>query len=75
MTFRDRAIVLQPGEGTTLSLFGDRHVFKAVGEQTEGKWGLVEIHLQASAAGPMAAEFAERVRLNQQKLRADLKPQ
>jgi quercetin dioxygenase-like cupin family protein len=52
MTFHDRAIVLQPGEGYDFSLFGDRHTTKATGDLTEGKLGLVEIQMQAPAAGP-----------------------
>jgi quercetin dioxygenase-like cupin family protein len=54
MTFHDRAIVLRPGEGKTVSVFGDLHTYKAVGEQTEGTYGLVEITLRAPAAGPPA---------------------
>ncbi len=52
MTFHDRAIVLQPGEGKTVSVLGDRYAHKAVGEQTGGAYGLVETIVTASSAGP-----------------------
>jgi mannose-6-phosphate isomerase-like protein (cupin superfamily) len=54
MTFQDRAIVLRPGEGKTVTVFGDRHTYKAVGEQTGEAFGLVEIAMPAPAAGPPA---------------------
>ena len=51
MTFQDRAIVLRPGEGKTVSVFGDRRTYKAVGKQTGEAFGLVEIAMPAPAAG------------------------
>jgi quercetin dioxygenase-like cupin family protein len=52
MTFHDRAIVLQSGEGKTVSVLGDRYTYKAVGEQTGGAYGLVETTVPAPSAGP-----------------------
>jgi mannose-6-phosphate isomerase-like protein (cupin superfamily) len=52
MTFHDRAIVLQPGEGKVVSVLGDRYTYKAVGEQTGGAYGLVETSVPASSSGP-----------------------
>ncbi|MDP8922960.1 MAG: cupin domain-containing protein [Chloroflexota bacterium] len=52
MTFHDRAIVLQPGEGKAVTVLGDRYTYKAVGEQTGGAYGLVETTVPASSSGP-----------------------
>ena len=52
MTFGDRAIVLQPGEGKTVTVLGDRYTYKAVGEQTGGAYGLVETAAPAGSSGP-----------------------
>ncbi len=52
MTFHDRAIVLQPGEGKVVTVLGDRYTYKAVGEQTGGAYGLVETSVPASSSGP-----------------------
>ena len=52
MTFHERAIVLQPGEGKTVSVLGDRYTYKAIGEQTGGAYGLVETTVSAPSAGP-----------------------
>lgn len=52
MTFHDRAIVLQPGEGKAVSVLGDRYTYKAVGEQTGGAYGLVETAVPAGSSGP-----------------------
>ena len=52
MTFHERAIVLQPGEGKTVSVLGDRYTYKAVGEQTGGAYGVVETTVAAPSAGP-----------------------
>jgi quercetin dioxygenase-like cupin family protein len=52
MTFHDRAIVLQPGEGKVVSVLGGRYTYKAVGEQTGGAYGLVETSVPAPSSGP-----------------------
>ncbi len=52
MTFHDRVFVLQPGEGKTVSVMGDRYAYKAVGEQTGGAYGLVETTVSAASSGP-----------------------
>ena len=52
MTFHDRVIVVQPREGKTVSVLGDRYTYKAVGEQTGGAYGLVETTVPAASSGP-----------------------
>ena len=52
MTFHERAIVLRPGEGKTVSVLGDRYTYKAVGDQTGGAYGLVETTVSAPSDGP-----------------------
>lgn len=52
MTFQERAIVLRPGEGETVSVLGDRYTYKATAEQTGGAYGLVETAVPAGSAGP-----------------------
>ena len=52
MTLHDRVFVLQPGEGKTVSVLGDRYTYKAVSEQTRGAYGLVETTAPASSSGP-----------------------
>ena len=45
-------IVLGPGEGKTVSVLGDRYTYKAVGRDTGGHYGLVEVTAPAGAPGP-----------------------
>ena len=45
-------IVLGPGEGKTVSVLGDRITYKAVGRDTGGHYGLVEVTAPAGAPGP-----------------------
>lgn len=45
-------IVLGPGEGKTVSVVGDRVTYKAVGRDTGGHYGLVEVTAPAGAPGP-----------------------
>jgi quercetin dioxygenase-like cupin family protein len=45
-------IVLGPGEGKTVSVLGDRYTYKAVGRDTGGRYGLVEVTAPAGAPGP-----------------------
>jgi mannose-6-phosphate isomerase-like protein (cupin superfamily) len=45
-------IVLGPGEGKTVSVLGDQYTFKAVGRETGGAYGLVEITAPAASSGP-----------------------
>jgi quercetin dioxygenase-like cupin family protein len=45
-------IVLGPGEGKTASVLGDRYTYKAVGRNTGGHYGLVEVTALAGAPGP-----------------------
>ena len=52
MTFHDRVLVLQPGEGRTVSVLGDRYTYKAVGDQTGGAYGLVATTVPAASSGP-----------------------
>lgn len=52
MTGFARAIVLQPGEGKTVSVLGDQYTYKMVGEDTGGAYGLVETTAPAGSAGP-----------------------
>ena len=52
VTFHDRVIVLQPGEGKHVSVLGDGYTYKAIGEQTGGAYGLVETTVSASSSGP-----------------------
>ena len=52
MTFHDGVFVLQPREGKTVSVLGDRYTYKAVGDQTGGAYGLVETTVPAASAGP-----------------------
>ena len=47
-----RAIILQPGEGKTVSVLGDQYAFNAVGADTGGAYGLVETTAPAGSAGP-----------------------
>ena len=42
MTFHNQVYVLQPAEGRTISVLGNRYTYKAIGEQTGGAYGLVE---------------------------------
>ncbi len=52
MTGFARAMVLQPGEGKTVSVLGDQYTYKMVGEGTGGAYGLVETTAPAGSAGP-----------------------
>ena len=52
MTFNTREILLKPGEGRTVDVLGDHYTFKALGEQTGGRYGLVEVGVPAPSAGP-----------------------
>ncbi len=52
MTAYPRAIVLQPGEGKTVTVLGERYTYKAVGADTGGAYGLVETTAPAGSAGP-----------------------
>jgi len=52
MTAYPRAIVLQPGEGKTVSVLGDQITYKAVGADTGGAYGLVEATAPDGSAGP-----------------------
>src|SRR5260370_17268677 len=45
-------ILLGPGEGKTVSVLGDRVTYKAVGRDTGGRYGLVEVTAPAGAPGP-----------------------
>jgi quercetin dioxygenase-like cupin family protein len=45
-------IVLGPGEGKTISVLGDRYTYKAIGRDTGGRYGLVEVTTPAGAPGP-----------------------
>jgi len=45
-------IVLLPGEGKTVTVSGDTYTYKAVGRDTDGHYGLVEITAPAGAPGP-----------------------
>ena len=45
-------IVLGPGEGKTVSLLGGRYTYKAVGRDTDGHYGLLEVTAPAGAPGP-----------------------
>jgi mannose-6-phosphate isomerase-like protein (cupin superfamily) len=45
-------IVLGPGEGKTVSVLGDWYTYKAVGRDTDGRYGLVEVTAPADAPGP-----------------------
>lgn len=45
-------IVLGPGEGKTVSLLGGRYTYKAVGRDTGGHYGLVELTAPAGSLGP-----------------------
>jgi len=45
-------IVLQPGEGKTVSVLGDQYTYKAVGEQTGGAYGLVVTTAPPGSSGP-----------------------
>lgn len=52
MTGHARAIVLEPGEGETVSVLGDQYTYKAVGEDLNGAYALVETTVPAGSAGP-----------------------
>ena len=45
-------ILLGPGEGKTVSVLGDRVTYKAVGRDTGGRYGLVEVTAPAGSPGP-----------------------
>ncbi len=45
-------VLLGPGEGSALSVLGDRHVFKATAQDTGGAYALWEIAMEASSGGP-----------------------
>jgi quercetin dioxygenase-like cupin family protein len=45
-------ILLGPGEGKTVSLMGGRYTYKAVGRDTGGRYGLVEMTAPAGIPGP-----------------------
>jgi quercetin dioxygenase-like cupin family protein len=52
VTVDPRTIVLQPGEGKTVSVLGEQYTYKAVGADTGGAYGLVETTAPARSAGP-----------------------
>lgn len=45
-------LVLQPGEGRTVSVMGDRYTLKALWGHTRGAWSLTEVGATPGAPGP-----------------------
>jgi mannose-6-phosphate isomerase-like protein (cupin superfamily) len=45
-------ILLGPGEGNTVSVLGDKYIFKAASKDTGGAYGLWEMTAPAAAPGP-----------------------
>ncbi len=52
MASKDRVLARGPGEGKTLSVGGNKIIFKAVKEETEGAYGLLEYTAAPKFAGP-----------------------
>lgn len=52
MTVNGKGTVVQPGKGSTYLVLGDLYTFLAVGENTGGAYGLVEVILQPQSMTP-----------------------
>lgn len=47
-----KGIVLQPGQGDSYWVLGDLYIFKAVSEETDGKYALLELVIQPQNSTP-----------------------
>ena len=52
MSIRDGSIILGPGQGKTMSALGSEMGFKAVSEDTGGRYGLIEYTAGPEFTGP-----------------------
>lgn len=52
MTVNGKGTLVQPGKGSTYLVLGDLYTFLAVGENTGGAYGLVEVVLQPQSMTP-----------------------
>lgn len=55
----DRAVVLEPGEGTAVWFLGNLMVVKATAQSTNGAYGLLESWISAGASPPLHVHHRE----------------
>lgn len=54
-----QGLLIKPGQGTSLSIVGDVLTFKAVGEDTDGQYTLVEVQVDPEIGPPPHIHYRE----------------